>query len=113
MSEVDDVHQHRRHDDDDAPRLQRIARSEFAVAAAQFGTPILLAACIGLIGWIGNGFNARLDEQGKDLQQVKSDLRVLGTRLDAQVIRQVDSNTRHISNLEGRVQDLERTGPVR
>lgn len=108
------MHQHRRRDDNDEPRprLERAVESSVALAGSRLVTPVLLLVCITLIGWIGSGFNARLDEQGKDLVQVKTDLRVLGTRLDAQVIRQVDQNSKRLDTIEDRVQILERSVPT-
>lgn len=106
------LHQHRRMDDTDdgsAHRMERAAESTFAKVLTRFGMPVMLA----VIGWFliqaNNRIEATQASQGKDITQIKSDVRDVNTRLDAQVIRQVDSNTKHIDKLEDRVQTLERS----
>jgi glycine/D-amino acid oxidase-like deaminating enzyme len=72
--------------------------------------PVLLAA----IGWFLIRTTDRIEdtqrEQGADIAQVKSDVRDLNTRLDAQVIRQVETNTKRLDTLDERVQRIEREG---
>lgn len=113
------MHEHRRRDDSEEAqqgRLQRVAESGAAVAVSRLLTPALLSVCVGLLAFIGSGINKRFDDQaqvsaqqGRDIAEVKTGLQVVATRLDAQVIRQVDSNTQHIDKLEDRVQVLERS----
>lgn len=110
------MHEHRRRDDIDADgqrhRLQQLAESSALLVGSRLVTPVLLLLCLGMIGWIGNGFKDQLNEQGRDIGQVKTKLEVLGTRLDAQVIRQVDANTTDIRDLKTRVQVIERSVPT-
>ena len=53
--------------------------------------------------------DARNEEQARDMAQVKSDVRVITTRLDEGVVRQVNTNTQTIQAHEQRLQVLERT----
>lgn len=52
---------------------------------------------------------ARNEETSRDMAQVKSDVRVITTRLDEGVVRQVNNNTSTLQNHEQRLQVLERT----
>ena len=92
--------------------LDRMVESKVALTGSRLVTPLLLMVCIGLISWIGAGFSGQLAQQGRDIAEVKTDVRVLGTRLDAQVIRQVDQNTKRVERLEDRVEILERSVPT-
>lgn len=111
---TDDMHQHRRqgdHEDAGSHRMQRIADS--AVTKVVAATAVaLLPILLGVIAFLGSGalndIKHEQEVQGDAIQQIKSDVRDVNTRLDAQVIRQVDSNTKHIDKLEDRVQTLER-----
>lgn len=109
---TEDMHEHRRHadieDDGRSHRLQQMAESSVALVGGRLVTPILLVICIGLIGWIGSGFQASLEKQGDDIAQVKSDVRVINTRLDAQVIRQVEANTKVNERQEDALGDINR-----
>lgn len=98
--------------DDTQHRLQQLAESNVAIAGSRLVTPALLLITIGLVSWIGVGFSTQLAQQGRDIAEVKTDVRVLGTRLDAQVIRQVDHNTKRVDRLEDRVEVLERSVPT-
>lgn len=119
----DDVHAHRRHNDDDdvtGYRLQAATESTIAKAVARFGVPLLLAALSVLGGLAFNDIKTDIQSEiassasdrrqtGQDIAQIKSDVRDLNTRLDAQVIRQVDQNTRRMESFEARIQTLERS----
>lgn len=107
-----DVHQHRRSTDtDDAQghRLRVAADSSVAKIMARIVTPALLAGLLAVSGFIGTRLLKQLDDQTRDLQAVKSDVRDLNTRLTEGVIRQVNSNSDRISDHEKRIQTLERT----
>lgn len=108
---MSDVHAHRRqgdHDDSTGHRMEAAAESTFAKLLARFGTPVML----GIIGYYVVQSNNRVEGaqevQGRDIAQIKSDVRDVNTRLDAQVIRTVESQGRHIDNIEQRVQLIER-----
>ena len=107
---MDDV---RAHDEHRGHRIEAVAESTVAKAVSRFGVPVLLA----VIGWFlvqtTNRIEATQERQGDDLAQVKSDVRDLNTRLDAQVIRQVETNTKRLDTLDERVQRIERQVPVR
>jgi NhaP-type Na+/H+ and K+/H+ antiporter len=94
-------------------RLQAVAESTLAKSVSRFVVPVLIT----VIGWFLMRTTDRIEvtqqKQGDDLAQVKSDVRDLGTRLDAQVIRQVETNTKRIDALDERVQKIEREVPVR
>ncbi|HET7655750.1 MAG TPA: hypothetical protein VFK18_01985 [Luteimonas sp.] len=89
-------------------RLEAAAESTLAKWISRFGVPALLA----VLGWFLIRTTDRIEttqaRQGEDIAQVKADVRVLGARLDEGVIRQVESNSKRIDGLEGRVNQLER-----
>jgi hypothetical protein len=94
-------------------RLQAVAESTLAKSISRFVVPVLL----GVVGWFlvrtTDRIEAQQQEQGADITQVKSDVRDLGTRLDAQVIRQVESNSKRLDAIDERVQRIEREVPAR
>ena len=94
-------------DDQRGHRLEAAAESTLAKWVSRFGVPLLL----GVIGWFLIRTTDRIEqtqrEQGADLAQVKSDVRDLNTRLDAQVIRQVETNTKRIDAMDERVRRIE------
>jgi hypothetical protein len=94
-------HQHQRH------RVEDAIESTTAKVFARLLLPIMLS----LIGFFMlrtlNGLQSSVDEQGKDIAQIKSDVRDVNTRLDERIIRTVDSNTRRIDALEDRVSAVE------
>ena len=95
--------------------VQNAVESTFAKVVARYGVPILL-------GWMAWQGRAALDvqkQQGADIAQVKSDVRVLSTRFDEVALRQVVSNTDRIGQGEKkdieqdrRLDALERTVPT-
>lgn len=103
----------RAHDEHRGHRLEAVAESTLAKWVSRFGVPLLL----GVIGFFlmrtTDRIEATQERQGEDLAQVKSDVRDLNTRLDAQVIRQVETNTKRIDALDERVQRIERGVPGR
>lgn len=113
-----DVPLHRRSDDtDDGHRhlLQSAVDSTFAKVVARYGVPLLL----GWMAWQGRDALDVQKEQGSDIAQVKSDVRVLSTRFDEVALRQVASNTERIGQGERknidqdrRLDALERTVPT-
>jgi len=90
-------------------RIEQATESTLAKVVARFAVPLLIA----IIGWFTvttlTHIQTEQGQQGKDIAQIKSDVRDVNTRLDAQVIRQVDSNTKSIEKLDDRVQTLERS----
>lgn len=115
---TDDMHGHRReHDTDDsrARRLEAAAESSVAKFGARIVTPVLLMITLALVGFIGQSLmrgqtdGAERDrEQGRDIEQIKSDIRNVNTRLDEGVIRQVDTNTEDIKTLKSDVETIKR-----
>ena len=97
---MDDLHGH---------RLQAAAESSTAKVLARLVTPALLAGLLAVSGYIGSRLVTQLDEQGRDLQAVRSDVRDLNTRMTEGVIRQVNGNSSRIDDHEKRLQVLERT----
>lgn len=93
-------------------RLERATESTFAKAVARFAVPALLA----IVGWfVVRGIDrveTKQDSQGVDIVAIKSDIRDVNTRLDAQVLRQVEHNTQTLQKHEERLQVLERTVQV-
>lgn len=103
-----DVHQHRRNGDPDgtsAHKLQDAVESTGAKFVARYLVPLMLA----VMAWQGREAITEMKQQRGDIAQLKSDMRVMTTRLDEGVVRQVSSNTQNIANHEQRIQTLERT----
>lgn len=114
----DDMHQHRRSTDTDdlhGHRLQAAADSTAAKVVNRLVSPVI-GVLITVIGFFLvrtlNDVAANQLEQGRDLAQVKSDVRNINTRLDEGVIRQVNANTQQITDHEHRIQAIERAVPT-
>lgn len=106
-----DVHQHQRSTDTDdvhGHHLRAAADSSVAKFMARIVTPALLAGLLAVSGFIGTRLLKQLDDQTRDLQAVKSDVRDLNTRLTEGVIRQVNANSDRIADHEKRLQTIER-----
>lgn len=112
------MHEHRRNNDADdltGRRLEAIAESKYAKLIASIGVPILISV-LGVYMVADRSSSKEVTvrmetaqaEQGKDIAQIKSDVRDVNTRLDEGVIRQVDSQGKHLDNIEQRVQVIER-----
>lgn len=113
------AHPSRRSDDPSDGRrhvVQDVVESTAAKVIARAVVPMLLA----IIGFFllrtlntvadnQERQQTRQEEQGRDIAQVKSDVRVMTTRLDEGIVRQVNSNTQKIDDLDRRTQLLERT----
>ena len=110
MTDANDMHQHRRTDDqDDTPRriVQEIVESTGAKVFARAVVPTLLAI-IGffLVRTLGDVAGNQADlksnqiEQGRDLTLVKSQMLVMTTRFDEIAVRRIDGNTSRIEVTE-------------
>ena len=109
-----DVHQHRRSEDTDGMqghRLQAAAQSTAAMLISRLLTPALLTALLAVSAYIGARLVRQLDDQGRDLSAVKSDVRDLNTRMTEGVLRQINDHSSRIDNHEERLQHLERVVP--
>lgn len=97
-------------------RLEAAAESTFAKMLNRFGMPILLGV-VGFLGGrqledirAGQDTQARLQAaQAKEVSELRTEFRVMSTRLDEVVIRQVNANGAQIVDHERRIQILERT----
>ena len=101
------AHLNRRNDDPDDGRrhlVQNAVESTFAKVLARYGVPILL----GWMAWQGRDALDVQKQQGSDIAQVKSDVRVLSTRFDEVALRQVASNTERIGQGERKDIDQDR-----
>ena len=115
VTDADDMHEHRRNNDTDdhhSRRLQAVAESATAKFFARVVTPALLSVTLGMGAWIGTRLLTQLDEQGRVIQSVKSDMRDLNTRMTEGVIRQVNSHSSSIDDIEKRLQVVERSVPT-
>lgn len=115
---TDDMHQHRRSTDTDdmhGHRLQAAADSTAARVMNRLVSPVV-GIMLTIIGFFLvrtlNDVAANQQDQGRDIAQVKSDLRNINTRLDEGVIRQVNANTQQITDHERRIQAIERAAPT-
>lgn len=89
-------------------RLDAAIESQLAKFLARIVVPLLVTAlCFFMRGALVQ-LQSNQVEQGRDIVQIKSDVRDINTRLDAQVLRQVETNTKNIERLDDRVQKLER-----
>lgn len=104
---TDDIFQH----DATAPgqhRLQAAVDSTQAKFIARVIVPVLLTGLLGVSGFVGARLLRQLDTQGDDIAQVKSDVRVLSTRFDEVTLRNVESNTARIGQIEKKDIDQDR-----
>lgn len=112
------MHQHRRNTDTDdmhGHRLQAAADSTAARVFARLVSPAL-GIFLSVIGFfLIRTLNEVADnqrEQGRDIAQVKSDVRNINTRLDEGVIRQVNANAEQIIDHERRIRAIEHKVPM-
>lgn len=89
-------------------RIEAVADGTFAKRLTQWIVPAMLGVLGGLVLQAQNRIEQAQTAQGIDIAQTKSDIRDLNTRLDAGLIRQVDSNTKQLDKLGDRVSTLER-----
>lgn len=112
------AHLNRRADDPDDGRSHRVLDTVESTWA-KFFSRLLLPVLLAIIGFflvrtlnevVANqeAQQHKQDEQGKDIMQMKSDIRVIGTRLDENVIRQIGDNGKQIDDHEKRINALER-----
>ncbi len=123
MVPADDMHNHRRHDDaDDAKghRLEGVAESTFAKLLNRLVMPVLFGLVTFFVSDMlkdirgGQEVQGRaIADQGQAIAELKTEFRVLATRLDEVVIRQVNANTGQLADHEQRIQALEREGNPR
>lgn len=115
----DPVPTHRRHDDTkdmQGHRIQNAVDSTWLKVFARMVLPIAMTV-IGffLVRTLVNVEEGQrrsaiaTAEQGRDLSQVKSDVRNITTRLDEGVVREVKNNGTRLEDHEKRIQVLERT----
>lgn len=88
--------------------LERATESTLAKAITRFGVPMLLLVVAWFVREALADIKSTQRVQGEDINQIKSDVRDVNTRLDAQVLRQVETNTQSIKDLDGRVRIIER-----
>lgn len=113
------AHLNRRDTDDDDGQRHRVLELVEGTGAkfiARVIVPVLLSVLLLISGFVGKRLLSQLDSQGSDIAQVKSDIRVLGTRFDEVALRQVTSNSAAIQQLQEkdvgqdrRIDALERT----
>ena len=89
-------------------RIQRAADSAMAKIGARIVTPVLLTVTLTMGGFMGASVLRSQADQGRDITQIKSDVRNVNTRLDERVIRQVEANTTDIREVKSRLETLER-----
>lgn len=107
----------RPHDQSDGThRIVDVVDSTAAKMASRFLLPALLSVIgffmVTLLGDIRGSLaeqEQKYETLDKSVNGMATTLQVLNTRLDAQVIRQVDSNTARLSEHEKRIQTLERS----
>lgn len=113
------AHLNRRSEDTDDGQRHRVLEAvedTWSKVLARWVLPGLVALLIGVVTWVGREALDQIKQQGVDIRtqgddivQVKSDVRVMATRLDEGIVRQVNSNTQKIDEHERRLQVLERT----
>lgn len=105
------THLNRRTSDDDDGKRHRVleaVESTQAKLISRVLVPVLLTALLGVSAFVGARLLRQLDSQGDDIAQVKSDVRVLSTRFDEVTLRQVESNSSRIGQLEKKDVDQDR-----
>lgn len=116
MVPPDDMHSHRRHDDNDdakGHRLEAAAESTFAKLLNRFVMPILFGVVAFFVSDTLKDIRSGQELQGQAITELKTEFRVLTTRLDEVVIRQVNANSSQLVDHEQRLQALEREGRSR
>lgn len=122
---TDDMHQHRRSTDTDdmhGHRLQAAADSTAARVMNRLVSPVV-GIMLTIIGFfLARSLNdvadaqrlsaEKAEAQSQDLAQLKSDVRVITTRIDEGVIRQVNAYTQQVADHERRIQAIERAVPT-
>lgn len=88
--------------------IERAVESTAAKFASRWLVPFLLAALGFFLRATLSDIQAGQSQQAEDIAAIKSDMRVLQTRLDERVIRQVEENTEAIDDLKTRVNRLEK-----
>ncbi len=81
-------------------KLQAATESTLAKAVGRFLTPLLLA----VIAWLGNNnfieFRETQKQQGAQIQEVRSDLKLLNAKVDYSVLQQLATLDRRVQLLE-------------
>lgn len=77
-------------------KMEQTAESTFAKKVMQWATPAMLAVA----AWFLSGISETQAEQGKDIASIKSDVRDIGTRMDVQVLAQLQDLRKRIERVE-------------
>jgi hypothetical protein len=89
-------------------RLERAAESTLAKAAARILVPLLISIVGTLLLVLASQVRADVAEL-RDVQNEQGrDIAIIKTRLDTQVLQQVQANTKNIEKIDERVQRIER-----
>lgn len=101
------------------PGLEAAVERTEAKFLSRYAVPALVFMLLAVSGFAFNLVIGRLDTLAKndadrsdDVNQIKSDLRDLNTRLDAGALRQVETNKSTLEDHEKRLQVLERVVKV-
>lgn len=105
------MHNHRRRDDNEdgkGHRLEAAAESTFAKLFNRLVMPVLFALLAFFVSDMLKDIRSNQESQGESIAELKTEVKVLSTRLDEGVIRQVNTNSGQLVNHEQRLQALER-----
>lgn len=104
----DDMHEH--------PKLDALVERSEAKLMSRYAVPALvsLLGVASVIAWGQishklDGIESKNDVQNDDIAAIKTKIEVMNAKLDAGIVRQVESNRQAIEDHEKRLQRVERT----
>ena len=87
-------------------RLEAVAESTLTKLVARVVTPLMLTALVVIASFVTGRLVKQLDDQGKDIVTIKVGMSKISTRLDAQVIRQVEQNSKTNDKQDNDIREL-------
>lgn len=89
-------------------RLERAAESTLAKAAARILVPLLVSVVGALLLAMASQMRTDVAQLRDGQNEQGRDIAIIKTRLDTQVLQQVQTNTKNIEKIDERVQRIER-----
>lgn len=77
-------------------KIEQAAESSLAKLVGRLATPVML----GVAAWFLSGISETQAEQGRDIASIKSDVRDIGTRMDVQVLAQLQDLRKRLEIVE-------------
>lgn len=103
------------HDEHQHPKLDALVERSEAKLLSRYAVPVLVFLLLAVTTYTSNELLRRSDardandtKQNEDIAAIKTKVEVLNTKLDAGVIRQIETNRTTIEDHENRLQRVER-----